>query len=117
MSPRIRLGSAVCAMGLVWGISGCSDNNSITGPPSFNPVAVVTHDQLKAALMQAVDVNADGVPDGNAGLNLNMWATVVDTAGGGGAGVYTGAGGGGQWEGRRGPPGRKGNTPTKFSFF
>ena len=93
MGPRTRLcRSAIGAMALLWGIGACGDDNPVTGPPSFDPVAVVTHDQLKAALMQAVGVSADAVPDGNAGLNLNMWATVVDTAGVVVAVVYSGTG-------------------------
>jgi len=103
-------------MSVLWGIGACGDDNSITGPPSFNPVAVVTHDQLKAALMQAVDVNADGVPDGNAGLNLNMWATVVDTAGVVVAVVYTGTGEGDQWQGSRIISAQKANTAMNFSL-
>src|SRR4051812_50228651 len=115
MGPRTgRWCSAIGAMSVLWGIGACSDNNPITGPPSFNPVAVVTHDQLKAALMQAVDVNGDGVPDGNAGLNLNMWATVVDTAGGGGAGVYTRSREGDPGPGRPAHPAPKSKTPTEF---
>src|SRR4051812_50204950 len=112
MGPRTgRWCSAIGAMSVLWGIGACSDNNPITGPPSFNPVAVVTHDQLKTALMQAVGVSTDAVPDGNAGLNLNMWATVVDTAGGGVAGGYRGKGEGGQGEGGRGLSPPKGQPP------
>ena len=117
MSPRRRwLQSAVCATGLVWGISGCGDDNDVTGPPSFNPVPVVTHDQLKAALLQAVGVSADAVPDGNAGLNLNMWATVVDTAGVVVAVVYSGTGEGDQWQGSRIISAQKANTANSLSL-
>jgi len=117
MGPRTRLcRSAIGAMGLLWGIGACGDDNPVTGPPSFDPVPVVTHDQLKAALMQAVDVNADGVPDGNAGLNLNMWATVVDTAGVVVAVVYTGTGEGDQWQGSRIISAQKANTANAFSL-
>ena len=117
MSPRRRwLRSAIGAMALVWGIGACSDDNGVTGPPSFDPVPVVTHDQLEAALLQAVGVSADGVPDGNAGLNLNMWATVVDTAGVVVAVVYTGAKEGDQWQGSRIISAQKANTAMNFSL-
>jgi uncharacterized protein GlcG (DUF336 family) len=105
----------VCA--LIAGVGACNDNNSITSPPSFNPVAVVTQDQLKAALEQAVGVAAgDPVPNGNGGLNLNMWATVVDTAGVVVAVVYTGAKEGDQWQGSRIISAQKANTAMNFSL-
>ena len=117
MHPRRgRWRSALGAMALVWGIGGCGDDDTITGPPSFDPVPVVTHDQLKAALLQAVDVSGDGVPDGNAGLNLNMWATVVDTAGVVVAVVYSGTGEGDQWQGSRIISAQKANTAMNFSL-
>lgn len=104
-------------MALVSGIAACSDDDDgITGPPSFDPVPVVTHDQLRAALLQAVGVSADGVPDGNAGLNLNMWATVVDTAGVVVAVVYSGPGEGDQWQGSRIISAQKANTAMNFSL-
>ena len=118
MNPRrLWLRSAICAMPLLWGIGACGDDdNDISGPPSFNPVPVVTHDQLKAALEQAVGVSADGVPDGNAGLNLHMWATVVDTAGVVVAVVYSGTGEGDQWQGSRIISAQKANTAINFSL-
>jgi uncharacterized protein GlcG (DUF336 family) len=101
---------------LVSGLGACSDDNSVTSPPSFTPVPVVTQDQLKAALAQAVGVSADPVPDGNGGLNLNMWATVVDTAGIVVAIVYTGAKEGDQWQGSRLISAQKANTAMNFSL-
>lgn len=89
-TPRGWLRLAVGTAALI-AVSACSDNNSVTSPPTFTPVAVVTQDQLKAALAQAVGVSGDPVPDGSGGLNLNMWATVVDTAGIVVAVVYSGA--------------------------
>jgi uncharacterized protein GlcG (DUF336 family) len=109
--------SAIVVCALIAGVGACNDNNSITSPPSFNPVAVVTQDQLKAALEQAVGVAAgDPVPNGNGGLNLNMWATVVDTAGVVVAVVYTGAKEGDQWQGSRIISAQKANTAMNFSL-
>jgi uncharacterized protein GlcG (DUF336 family) len=117
MDPRRGwLRSAIGAMVLISGVGACSDDDDITGPPSFDPVPVVTHDQLKAALAQATGVSADAVPDGNAGLNLNMWAVVVDTAGVVVAVVYTGAKEGDQWQGSRLLSAQKANTAMNFSL-
>lgn len=116
-SPRRRLWSAIGAMVLIAGVSACSDDDDgITGPPTFDPVQVVTSDQLRAALLQAVGVSADPAPDGNAGLNLNMWATVVDTAGIVVAVVYSGAKEGDQWQGSRIISAQKANTAMNFSL-
>lgn len=117
MDPRRRwLRSAIGAMVLISGIGACSDDDDITGPPSFDPVPVVTQDQLRAALAQATGVSADPVPDGNAGLNFNMWATVVDTAGIVVAVVYTGAKEGDQWQGSRLLSAQKANTALNYSL-
>jgi uncharacterized protein GlcG (DUF336 family) len=97
---------------LILGLSACSDNNSITSPPTFTPAAVVTFDQLKTALARAVG----NPPAGNAGLNLNMWATVVDTAGIVVAVVYTGQKEGDQWQGSRIISAQKANTAKNFSL-
>jgi uncharacterized protein GlcG (DUF336 family) len=72
----------------------------------------VTFDQLKAALVQATG----NPPAGNAGLNLNMWAAVVDTAGVVVAVVYTGAKEGDQWQGSRLLAAQKANTAKNFSL-
>jgi uncharacterized protein GlcG (DUF336 family) len=99
---------------LFLGIAGCSDdNNSITSPPTFTPAPVVTHDQLKTALERAV---GDPIPTGNGGLNLNMWATVVDTAGIVVAVAYTGDKEGDQWQGSRLISAQKANTAKNFSL-
>jgi uncharacterized protein GlcG (DUF336 family) len=74
---------------------------------------VVTYDQLKAALERAVGAPT---PTGNAGLNLNMWATVVDTAGIVVAVVYTGNKEGDQWQGSRIISAQKANTAKNFSL-
>jgi uncharacterized protein GlcG (DUF336 family) len=104
-------------MAVVAGVGACNDdNNSVTSPPTFTPVPVVTQDQLKAALAQAVGVSGDPVPDGSGGLNLNMWATVVDTAGIVVAVVYSGAKEGDQWQGSRIISAQKANTAMNFSL-
>jgi uncharacterized protein GlcG (DUF336 family) len=110
--PWLRWGIGAAAAGMVAGLSACGDDNSITSPPTFDPVPVVTFDQLKAALQQAVG----NPPAGNAGLNLNMWATVVDTAGVVVAVVYTGTGEGDQWQGSRIISAQKANTAKNFSL-
>jgi uncharacterized protein GlcG (DUF336 family) len=115
-SGKRWLRSAI-GIALISGVGACSDDDGITGPPTFDPVPVVTHDQLKAALAQAVGLAAgDPVPDGNAGLNLNMWATVVDTAGIVVAVVYSGAREGDQWQGSRIISAQKANTAMNFSL-
>jgi uncharacterized protein GlcG (DUF336 family) len=105
--------SIVLGFGLVAGLSACSDNNSsVTEPPTFTPAPVVTFDQLKTALARAVG----NPPAGNGGLNLNMWATVVDTAGIVVAVVYTGQKEGDQWQGSRIISAQKANTAKNFSL-
>jgi uncharacterized protein GlcG (DUF336 family) len=109
--PRVS-GGLVLGYGVIGGLGGCSDDNSILGPPTFTPAAIVTFDQLKTALGRAVG----NPPAGNAGLNLNMWATVVDTAGVVVAVVYTGQKEGDQWQGSRIISAQKANTAKNFSL-
>lgn len=109
--PRMS-GGPVLGYGLVVGLSACSDSNSITSPPSFTPTPVVTFDQLKTALGRAVG----NPPAGNGGLNLNMWATVVDPNGVVVAVVYTGQKEGDQWQGSRIISAQKANTAKNFSL-
>jgi uncharacterized protein GlcG (DUF336 family) len=109
--PRIA-GGLVLGYGLALGLSACSDDNSVTGPPTFTPAPIVTYAQLKAALISAVG----NPPAGNGGLNLNMWATVVDTAGVVVAVVYSGVGEGDQWQGSRIISAQKANTAKNFSL-
>jgi uncharacterized protein GlcG (DUF336 family) len=100
--------------------AACSDNN-VTNPPTFTPTAVVTADQLKAALVAAVGnppfagpLSSD--PNYNGGLSLNMWATVVDRAGIVVAVVFTGPTEGDQWPGGRIISAQKANTANNFSL-
>src|SRR3954470_8995007 len=104
--------SIILGCGLILGLNACGDDNSVTGPPTFTPAAIVTFDQLKTALGRAVG----NPPAGNAGLNLNMWATVVDTAGVVVAVVYTGQKEGDQWQGSRIISAQKANTAKNFSL-
>jgi len=108
---RLAVGTAALVA-----VGACSDDNNATSPPSFTPVPVVTQDQLKTALAQAVGVSGDPAPDGSGGLNLNMWATVVDTAGIVVAVVYSGAKEGDQWQGSRLISAQKANTAMNFSL-
>ena len=100
-----RIRRALACTGLVIA-AACSDDNTVSGPPSFTPTPVVTADQLKTALDPAVGNPAAG----NGGLNLNMWATVVDRSGIVVAVVFTGAEGGDQWPGSRIISAQKANT-------
>ena len=102
--------AAACAGLLIAG--ACSDNDTATGPPTFTPTAVVTADQLKAALDAAVGTP----PAGNGGLSLNMWATVVDRSGIVVAVVFTGQKVGDQWPGSRIISAQKANTANNFSL-
>jgi uncharacterized protein GlcG (DUF336 family) len=108
--PRVS-GGLVLGYGLIVGLGGCSDD-TILGPPTFTPASIVTFDQLKTALGRAVG----NPPAGNAGLNLHMWATVVDTAGVVVAVVYTGQKEGDQWQGSRIISAQKANTAKNFSL-
>lgn len=111
--PRTRTGIGVAVgCGLVLQLAACSDSSNITSPPTFTPAPVVTFDQLKTALTRAVG----NPPSGNGGLNLNMWATVVDTAGIVVAVTYTGSKEGDQWQGSRIISAQKANTAKNFSL-
>jgi len=108
--PSARMRYAAGITGLV-AAAGCSSDN-VTTPPTFTPTAVVTFDQLKAALTTAVG----NPPSGNGGFSLNMWATVVDRSGVVVAVAYTGAKEGDQWPGSRVISAQKANTANAFSL-
>ncbi len=86
-----------------------SDNNNTTSPPTFTPVAVVSFDSLKAALIAAR-------ADTNGGFNLDMWGTVVDRSGIVVTVAFTGAHEGDQWPGSRVISAQKANTANAFSL-
>jgi uncharacterized protein GlcG (DUF336 family) len=93
------------------GLAGCGDDitNISSEVPTFTPDAIVTHAQLQAALEAAVSVD-------NGGLELPMWATVVDRAGVVVAVAHSGAGVGDQWLGSRAISAQKANTANAFSL-
>lgn len=71
--------------------------------------ALPTHTQLRDALRAAV--SAEGT-----GLNLNMWATIVDRDGTVCAVAYSGSSRGSQWLGSRVISAQKANTANAFSL-
>jgi uncharacterized protein GlcG (DUF336 family) len=93
-------------------LAACNDNETPTGPPTFTPAPIVTYDVLKAALIRAVG----NPPTGNAGLDLQMWATVVDRSGVVVAVVFTGDTVGDLWPGSRVISAQKANTANNFSL-
>jgi uncharacterized protein GlcG (DUF336 family) len=103
------------AVASVVAAAGCGDdvtniNNEV---PTFTPDAVVTYDQLKAALIEAVGTTS---ATSNGGLGLPMWATVVDRSGVVVAVVYSGGAVGEQWPGSRIISAQKANTANNFSL-
>jgi len=78
-----------------WGADGCSD--------------LPSHSGLKAALMTATDAEGSG-------LNLNMWATIVDRDGIVCAVAFTGGDRGAQWPGSRVISAQKAYTANSFSL-
>lgn len=74
-----------------------------------NCSALPTHDQLHAALAQAV-------ADEDSGLNFDMWATIVDRDGVVCAVAFSGSDRGAQWPGSRVISAQKANTANAFSL-
>lgn len=68
-----------------------------------------THADLKTALVKARQAD-------NGGLNLDMWATVVDRSGVVCAVAYSGSDAGAQWPGSRVISAQKANTANAFSL-
>src|SRR5438552_15675841 len=68
-----------------------------------------TFSQLKTALVQATN-------DETSGLNMNMWATIVDRDGIVCAVAFTGTNRGAQWPGSRVISAQKANTANSFSL-
>jgi len=69
----------------------------------------VSHAQLRSALRAAVVAESSG-------LNLNMWATIVDRDGSVCAVAFSGANAGAQWPGSRVISAQKANTANAFSL-
>lgn len=97
--------------GLALGTAACGDDitNIISEVPTFTPDPIVTHADLQTALNTAVSTT-------NGGLDLPMWATVVDRAGVVVAVVHSGTGVGDQWLGSRAISAQKANTANAFSL-
>ena len=104
---------AVMTMSSAQGVgkgNGNGNGNGQGGPSG--PGCAVNNAQLKAALNAAV---ADGT-NGNNGLNLNMWATVVNRDGVVCAVAFSGANRGAQWPGSRVISAQKAYTANAFSL-
>lgn len=96
---------------LVLGVVGCGDDitNISSEVPTFTPDPIVSQAELQAALDEAVSTD-------NGGLELPMWATVVDRAGVVVAVAHSGTGVGDQWLGSRAISAQKANTANAFSL-
>jgi uncharacterized protein GlcG (DUF336 family) len=108
------LPSVFAALALTSGLSiaaaGCGDDKP--GPssiPTFTPNPILSADDLHAGLVTAVSTT-------NGGLDLPMWATVVDRAGVVVAVVFSGATVDDQWPGSRAISAQKANTANDFSL-
>jgi uncharacterized protein GlcG (DUF336 family) len=78
-----------------WGANGCAD--------------LPSQSELKKALTDATDAEGSG-------LNMNMWATIVDRDGIVCAVAFTGVDRGAQWPGSRVISAQKANTANSFSL-
>ncbi|HET9038709.1 MAG TPA: heme-binding protein [Gemmatimonadales bacterium] len=108
---RRTLTRALLGAALVAGLAACSDDDD-TNLGGVNPPATAglpTHDALEQALKAAQT-------DENGGLDLNMWATVVDRSGIVVAVAFTGQGEDDQWPGSRVISAQKANTANAFSL-
>lgn len=103
------------ALATVIAAAGCGDDvtNISNDVPTFTPDAVVSYDDLKAALIEAVGTTSGAT---NGGLGLPMWATVVDRSGVVVAVVYSGGTTDAQWPGSRIISAQKANTANNFSL-
>jgi uncharacterized protein GlcG (DUF336 family) len=79
------------------------------GPHGNSCNNLPSQSELKAALISAVQAEASG-------LNLNMWATIVDRDGNVCAVAFSGANRGAQWIGSRVISAQKANTANAFSL-
>jgi uncharacterized protein GlcG (DUF336 family) len=95
----------VCAFALVATLAATSSASAQIASCASLP----THAQLKAALDAAVAAE-------HSGLNLQMWATIVDRDGVVCAVAFSGADRGAQWPGSRVISAQKANTANAFSL-
>lgn len=96
----MKLASLLTAAGLL-SIPCLAQDNNCANLPSFT--------QLKAALATATNAEASG-------LNMNMWATIVDRDGIVCAVAFSGNDRGAQWPGSRVISAQKANTANSFSL-
>lgn len=94
----------VCAFAVIGGVTAAANASA---QPSC--AQLPTHAQLKAALDTAVAAE-------NSGLDLHMWATMVDRDGIVCAVAFSGANRGAQWPGSRVISAQKANTANAFSL-
>ena len=107
--PLTRLAlNTVAAAALVAAI-GCGDSTAPNASAITNRGFPVNFNELRAALEKAR-------AEQNGGLNLNMWATIVDRDGRVVAVAFTGDGRGDQWPGSRVISAQKANTANSFSL-
>ncbi len=95
------LALVACAVPALMGDERGRNENSCAGLPSYS--------QLKAALSAATDAETSG-------LNMNMWATIVDRDGIVCAVAFSGSNRGAQWPGSRVISAQKANTANAFSL-
>ena len=95
----------VCAFALVGGLTAASSASAQVASCTSLP----THAQLQSALNAAVAAETSG-------LNLQMWATIVDRDGLVCAVAFSGADRGAQWPGSRIISAQKANTANAFSL-
>ena len=110
MKSKRRLLVMLCGLALLAMLigprSGRQDGAVVAkGPPGSG--VLPGHDELQAAL-------ADVQSQGNGGIALNMWATIVDRDGIVRAVVFTGNDCGDQWPGSRAISAQKANTANAF---
>ena len=98
---RLRHAVATAALFAIPCLSAYGQGPSCAGLPGYS--------QLKAALAAATDAEGSG-------LNMNMWATVVDRDGVVCAVAFTGTNRGAQWPGSRVISAQKANTANAFSL-
>jgi uncharacterized protein GlcG (DUF336 family) len=84
-------------------------STGLLGASLATAACTVSHGQLKAALAAAVATELSG-------LNLHMWATVVDRDGTVCAVAFSGTNAGAQWPGSRVISAQKANTANAFSL-
>ena len=97
----VALGAAAWLVGGMGTALADDDSGTCSGLPSY--------EQLKSALVAAVNAETSG-------LNLNMWASVVDRDGNVCAVAYSGVNRGAQWTGSRVISAQKANTANLFSL-